>query len=111
VGAGIRDPYPSGSKSALVDQYIHAAFKDYSVRDLTIARAMPALDWWRPGVFVNKEPWMNAVLIKFSCNAKNGFGGYVGLQKRAIVIPVHGPSHTSFSTRKAERMGHATEVR
>jgi hypothetical protein len=71
----------------LVDQYIHATFFDpYSVQDLSIGPPVPALSWWKPGIFANRKDWEDAYIIRFRCNAKNRLGGYVGLRVLAIVV-------------------------
>lgn len=65
--------------TALVNEYIHRKAKDpYSVQDLVVGQ--PHLVR-----FGNRSEWR----IGFTCNAKNSFGAYTGIQEHWIVVYNH----------------------
>jgi hypothetical protein len=75
------------NRQQLVNEYIRSTFLDpYSIRDLMIGHPIPALIWWKPGIFGNRKDLEDCYIIGFRCNAKNSFGAYVGQRVMAIVI-------------------------
>jgi hypothetical protein len=68
-------PNPEQSRAA-VDTFIHSRFHDpYSVQDLKIANPV-----FNHNATIHKD-WV----IVFSCNAKNSFGAYIGVQRYYVL--------------------------
>jgi hypothetical protein len=64
-----------------VNQYIPASFKDpASVQDLSIGTPFFGISWTNSLSYRNIKDW----IIPFSCNAKNSYGGYTGIQQHAV---------------------------
>jgi hypothetical protein len=68
-------PTPAQSQEA-VESFIHTRFRDpYSVQELSIA----------PAFFNSKATVHKDWVIAFTCNAKNGLGGYTGIQRYYVL--------------------------
>jgi hypothetical protein len=71
-------------RNQLVKDYIHQTFFDpYSVMDLNVGIPLPYESFIRFGIIYRRSDWAGTFVLTFTCNAKNRFGAYTGLQKHA----------------------------
>ena len=90
IGPGAK-PSPAATESA-VRGYLSRALKDPdSLKQFQIL-GDPTIARWHQGL-LNGDRWEAAWMVCFEYNAKNSFGGYVGLKRDRVMLRGDSPDH------------------